>query len=52
VVNGVECSREIQEGETGDMLTSSGTDEMVVKSQEGGFSRVEFGICRLENIEE
>ena len=37
MVNCVKCSREIKEAETGDMLASNGTNEVVIKSKKSSF---------------
>jgi hypothetical protein len=33
------------------MLAGSGTDEMNIESEESSFRGVEFGVCRLEDVE-
>jgi hypothetical protein len=34
------------------MLLGGGMDEMIVETEESSFSGVEFGVCRLEAVEE
>ena len=42
VVNCIECSRQIEEAERGDLLACDSRDEMVVEGQKSCFGRVEF----------
>ena len=48
MVNRIKRSRQVQEAETGNMLTRDGTDEVVVESQKCGFGGVEFTVSRLK----
>ena len=52
MVNGVKGSRKIKKTEASDLLLTHGSDNVVVYSKLSGFSRVEFGVSRLERVHE
>jgi len=52
VVNGVECCREVEETQTGDLSVADGADDGVVDGQKDGFSRMEHGVGGLERVRE
>jgi hypothetical protein len=33
------------------MLAGGGTDEMIIESEKSSFRGMEFGVCRLEDVE-
>jgi len=50
IINRIESSREIRKSEASDLLFVHSLNQFVVDRKDGGFSRMKFGVCRLESI--
>jgi len=50
MINRIKRSREIKKSEASDFLFVHSLNQFVMDRKEGSFSRMKFGVCRLESI--